>query len=147
VDPFASMRFPGVDGLTIYQLKSTLPHHRATVVLVNSIGVRVGFIARHPAGCDVVSLAPDMRAQGLSAEFVLAARALRARTKHAEISDLRLASTELFCGGSYSVAGLACVRAAHRAAIAKALRHGKPVPDNVLRDYRQSGSREAGAVA
>jgi hypothetical protein len=131
LDPFAVVRVPELEGLRIHLLKSTLPHCRQTAVLVEG-GERVGYVARHPAGCDVVSLAPRLRSHGLAVPLILGARSLRARLQYAAIVDLRLASKTLFCGGSYSPAGLASVRAAHRVAVARALRAGKPVRLEVL---------------
>jgi hypothetical protein len=134
IDPFAAVKLPGESGLTVHLLKSRIPHIRLVTVLQNG-NSRVGFVARRQEGCDLVTLAPELRGNGLSADLLLATRALRASLKYSEVPQLRLASKQLFCGGSYSAAGLASARAAHRLAVLRALAKGKAVPTEVLADY------------
>ncbi len=45
--------------------------------------------------------------------------------------------SKLFCGGSYSVAGLASARAAHQLAVIRGLARGNAIPPEVLADYPQ----------
>jgi hypothetical protein len=134
VDPFAAIRLPGESGLTVHLLKSRVPHIRQVAVLRKGES-RVGFVARRQEGCDLLTLAPELRGYGFSADLLLATRALRASLKIAEVPQLQLASKQLFCGGCYSPAGLASARAAHRLAVLRALAAGKAVPPQVLADY------------
>jgi hypothetical protein len=132
IDRFAAARLPCDSGLTLHLLKSDLAHIRLTTVLLSGTS-RVGFVARKPEGCDVVSLAPEWRGYGLSAPMLLATRMLRASRQVMDVPDLRCASAQLFCGGSYSSAGLGCAQAAHRLAVMRGLASGKPIPQAVLR--------------
>ncbi|CAB3749668.1 hypothetical protein LMG29542_01065 [Paraburkholderia humisilvae] len=134
IDPFAAAPLPGESGLTVHLLKSTAPHLRLTSVLMKD-GARAGFVARRQEGCDIVSLAPDLRGKGLSPDLLLATRVLRATLKYSDVMDLRSASKQLFCGGSYSCAGLASARAAHRLAVTRAVAKGKAIPATVLAHY------------
>jgi hypothetical protein len=65
--------------------------------------------------------------------MLLATRLLRATRQVMDVPDLRCASAQLFCGGSYSAAGLGCARAAHRMAVMRGLASGKPIPQSVLK--------------
>jgi GNAT superfamily N-acetyltransferase len=134
VDPFAVVRFTDLPGYSAHLLKSRLPEARLSSVLVNQ-GVRVGYVTRQAAGCDVICLAPELHGKGLASRLLAATRQLRATLKILPVGDLRAASKQLFCGGSYSKAGLAATRSAHRAAVKRALEAGKPVPSEVLADY------------
>ncbi|TDY51569.1 hypothetical protein BX592_107137 [Paraburkholderia rhizosphaerae] len=134
IDPFAAIQLPGQSGLTAHLLKSTVPHVRLTSVLMKD-GRRAGFVARRPEGCDLVSLEPDLRGKGLSPELLLATRVLRASLKYSDVVDLQRASKQLFCGGSYSVAGLASARAAHRLAVMRGVSRRQAIPAAVLADY------------
>jgi hypothetical protein len=134
IDPFAAIKLPDASGLTVHLLKSSAPHFRSTTVLLKD-GARVGFVARRQEGCDLVCLAPGLRGNGVSADLLLATRLLRASLKFSDVPDLRDASKQLFCGGSYSVAGLASARATHRRAVMRALALGKAIPPAVLADY------------
>src|ERR1700754_3724832 len=77
LDPFAALNVSD-DGLRLHLLKSTLAPNRLTAVLVDG-HQRVGYVARRPEGCDVVSLAAHLRSRGLAAPLLLGARRLRAR--------------------------------------------------------------------
>jgi hypothetical protein len=134
IDPFAAIRLPGESGLTVHLLRSRVPHIRQVAVL-RSGDSGVGFVVRRQEGCDLVTLAPALRGNGLSADLLLATRVLRASLKFSEVPQLHLASKQLFCGGCYSAAGLASARAAHRLAVLRALAKGKAVPQEVLADY------------
>jgi hypothetical protein len=134
IDPFAAIKLPGESGLTVHLSKSRIPHIRLVAVLRRG-DERVGFVARRQEGCDLVSLAPELRGNGFSADLLLATRVLRASLKFSEVPQLNLASKQLFCGGCYSAAGLASARAAHRLAVMRALAKGKAVPPEVLADY------------
>lgn len=136
IDQFAAVKLLGAPELTLHLLKSSVPHVRLTAVLLND-GCRAGFVARRQEGCDLVSLAPELRGNGLSAEMLLATRVLRASRKFSDVPDLRHASKQLFCGGSYSVAGLASARAAHQLAVIRGLARGNAIPPEVLADYPQ----------
>ncbi|GAB7527299.1 hypothetical protein [Paraburkholderia sp. 2C] len=134
LDPFAAIRLPGESGLTVHLVKSRVPHIRMVAVLRQG-DTRVGFVARRQEGCDLLTLAPELRGNGLSADLLLATRVLRASLTFSDVPPLHLASKQLFCGGCYSVAGLASARAAHRLAVLRALATGKAVPPGVLADY------------
>jgi hypothetical protein len=134
IDRFAAVKLPGHSGLTVHLLKSRIPHIRMVAVLQQGDS-RVGFVARRQEGCDLVTLARELRGNGLSADFLLATRVLRASLKFSEVPQIHLASKQLFCGGCYSAAGLASARAAHRVAVLRALAQGKAVPREVLADY------------
>lgn len=126
LDAFSSVTLGDFDGFKAVRIKSRVVHERDTVVLVKD-GHRVGFIARHKEGCDTVTLHPSVRRQGLVAPFILAAMRLRAQGRFASIEDVKAASRELFNGGSYTCAGLAAVKAAHRLAVSRAVA-GKKCP-------------------
>jgi hypothetical protein len=134
VDPFAVVRFSDLPGYSVHLLKSRVPEARMSSVLVKQ-GVRVGYVTRKAAGCDVICLASELHGKGLASRLLLATRQLRSSLKIVPVDDLRVASKQLFCGGSYSTAGLATTKAAHRDAVRRALKAGKSVPAQVLLEY------------
>ena len=134
VDPFVATKLPGLPEFSVHLLKSRVPHLRMSAVMVNR-GVRVGYVTRRAAGCDVICVAPEFRGKGIAQRLLLTTRELRASLEYKPIESLRLASKHLFCGGSYSTAGLATARSAHREAVRCALARGKAVPEEVLADY------------
>jgi hypothetical protein len=132
LDVSSALSLLGHSGFKAMRVKSRTALERDTVVLVAEGGQRVGFIARHPEGCDTVSLHESIRGQGLSAPFILAAMQLRAASRFAPIDDVAKATRELFNGGSYSDAGFASVCAAHRLAVSRAVALRRPVPQRVM---------------
>lgn len=140
IDQFASAALPNHPGYRVHLLKSRQAEVRMSAVLVLN-GQRVGFITRKPEGCDVIALAHELCGKGLAAQLLLVTRTLRANLKIAQVEGVAQASKTLFCGGSYSVAGLATTRAAHRLAVRLALDADKPVPAEVLADYPQFKQR------
>jgi hypothetical protein len=107
---------------------------RLTTILVQQ-DRRTGFICRHPEGCDIISLAPDVRGKNLAAPFILAAMTLRSRLRYQPITTVQKPTRALFWGGCYSQAGFRAVAAAHRLAVERAWSRGRPVSDSVLADY------------
>ena len=134
VDPFAATRLLGASEFSVHLLKSKVPDVRMSTVLMKQ-GVRVGFVTRKKEGCDIICLAPELHGKGLSTRLLMATRQLRASYQIAPVKEVRTASRQLFCGGSYSEAGLAATRATHREAVRWGLENGKPVSPEVLADY------------
>ena len=134
IDQFASLALQDHPGFRVHLLKSKKPEVRSSAVLIAD-GQRVGFVTRKTAGCDVIALAPEQCGKGLAAPLLLITRALRANLQISMVTDIKRATKVLFCGGSYSDAGLAATRAAHRQAVRQAIEAGNPVPDEVPQAY------------
>lgn len=121
-DPFAEKDLG--EGLKVRLFKSRIEEERFSAVLLRG-EARIGFVGRHPAGCDLLAVAPDERGKGLASKMLRAAVELRVRLIPEGLSE-DAALRRLYNGGSYSEAGLGCLRQAVRESEAEFAASSKP---------------------
>lgn len=96
-------------GLSISRLKSKTPNlaHSYCLALGDD---KIGYLYRHPEGCDTLCLRPDMSGFGLGSVFLIEAMRLRyaaARwlAENGTAPDPKI----IFNGGSFTRSGMACL--------------------------------------